>query len=151
MRYQSRPVVIEATQWWKNGDHPLDRVGEQVREPTSDARADKFYTRQEGAIVRYFRHPAPEFCGECHCEDCGRKFHDHGWIDTAQGGHKVCPGDFVINEAFAEGKFYPCKPDVFISRYEPEQPARTDLPEIREVGDQRILGGSPLGIGVSRR
>lgn len=24
MKYRKKPVVIEATQWFKNGDHPLD-------------------------------------------------------------------------------------------------------------------------------
>ena len=30
------------------------------------------------------------------CESCGAKYHDHGWIDTLEGGHVVCPGDWII-------------------------------------------------------
>ena len=26
-KFRKKPVVIEATQWFKNGDHPLDGVG----------------------------------------------------------------------------------------------------------------------------
>lgn len=31
MKYRKKPVVIEATQWFKNGDHPEDHVGEAKR------------------------------------------------------------------------------------------------------------------------
>ena len=27
MKFRKKPVVIEATQWFKNGDHPADDVG----------------------------------------------------------------------------------------------------------------------------
>jgi len=115
MKFRSKPFIIEAHQWFKNGDHPLDRVGEQVREPLSD-RNDQFYTRVEGALVRFFRHPS--WPGHMICVDCGKRYHDHGYIDTAQGGHKVCPGDWIIPESKSPGKFYPCKPDVFAQKYE---------------------------------
>jgi hypothetical protein len=41
---------------------------------------------------------------------------DHGWIDTLEGGHKVCVGDFIITGV--EGERYPCKPAIFLKTYE---------------------------------
>lgn len=41
---------------------------------------------------------------------------DHGWIDTLEGGHIVCPGDYIIKGV--QGEFYPCKPDIFEQTYE---------------------------------
>jgi hypothetical protein len=110
-KFRSKAVTIEAVQWWKNGDHPLDHVGEIVK-----AAWGPDYERLEGELVRFFRHPA--FPGASTCEDCSKTYHAHGYLDTAQGGHKVCPGDWIIPESHSAGKFYPCKPDVFESRYE---------------------------------
>jgi len=96
-RFRKKPVVIEATQWFKNGDHP------------EDGPADT-----EGKVVRYFRDPEDD--GQRVCEKCGKKMHDHGWIDTLEGGHIVCPGDFIITGV--QGELYPCKPDIFEATYE---------------------------------
>jgi len=64
MKFRKKPVVIEATQWFKNGDHPDDGTdtftsGEFVNE------------RCEGRVVRYFRHPNVD--GEQLCD---------GWLTT---------------------------------------------------------------------
>lgn len=117
--YRKKPVVIEATQWWKNGDHPedyaLDRPfmehGVQTTKP-----GDFFKTRDwEGGVVRYFRRPDVD--SETLCQHCQVRMHEHGWIDTLEGGHIVCPGDWVITGV--KGECYPCKPDVFAVTYEP--------------------------------
>jgi hypothetical protein len=42
--------------------------------------------------------------------------HNHGWIDTLEGSHIVCPGDWIITGV--KGEHYPCKPDVFQATYE---------------------------------
>lgn len=109
MKFQDRPSVIEATPWFKNGDHPHDAVtfdtstGETVTPPV------------EGRVVRYYRHP--DVRGDTVCTQCGVRMHDHGWIDTPGEGHTVCPGDWVITET--DGTPYACKPDVFAKIYEP--------------------------------
>ena len=36
---------------------------------------------------------------------------EHGWIDTLEGGHIVCPADWIITGV--KGEHYPCKPDIF--------------------------------------
>ena len=40
----------------------------------------------------------------------------HGWIDTLEGGHTVCIGDWIITGV--KGEQYPCKPDIFNATYE---------------------------------
>lgn len=114
MKYRKRPVVIEATQWLENGDHPQD--GSQLvglLEGTAS-------WLSEGKVVRYYRHP--DVPGEQPCKHCGRTMHVHGWIDTLEGGHVVCPGDFIITGV--KGERYPCKPDIFAATYETEDGAQ---------------------------
>lgn len=65
-------------------------------------------------MVRYFRHPDVD--GESACKHCGVRMHEHGWIDTLEGGHIVCPGDFIITGV--KGEMYPCKPDIFAVTYD---------------------------------
>lgn len=97
MKYKSKLVEIEAHRWWKNGDHPED---------LSDG---------EGKIVRYFRRP--DVPGVKLCKHCSAPMHNHGWIDTLEGGHVVCPGDWVVKGTL--GEYYPCKDEVFRKKYEP--------------------------------
>ena len=119
MLFRKKPVIVEATQWHKNGDHPED----DVMRPFEDT--GKIPTQpREGAVVRYFRHPGIPGTDICRGVDkngkaigCGRMFHDHGWIDTLEGGHNVCPGDWIITGV--KGERYPCKPDIFSATYEP--------------------------------
>lgn len=109
-RFRKRPVEITATRWWSNGDHPDDRVGESFVDPLGETGA-----RVEGAVVRFYRHP--DTPGTRACGHCGRTMHDHGWIDTLEGGHIVCPGDWVVTGI--QGERYPVKPGIFDETYEP--------------------------------
>jgi hypothetical protein len=109
MKYRKKPVVIEATQWFKNGDHPQDY--HKKTEYTSAYRRCKGW---EGDIVRYYRRP--ECDGYADCKLCGCIMNRHGWIDTLEGGHIVCPGDWIITGI--KGEHYPCKPDIFEATYE---------------------------------
>lgn len=116
-KYRKKSVVVEATQWFRNGDHPDDGPAEQ-----------------EGAVVRYYRMPPLNDAGEInpnnklnsqkrHCDlpysrrrKCVAIMHDHGWIDTIEGGHTVCPGDMIITGI--QGERYPCEPEIFEATYE---------------------------------
>lgn len=118
-QYRKRPVVITAFQWFKNGDHPED----DVFRPFEDTGEIPVVAR-EGKVVRYFRRPDPEFSGTQPCPECGKPFHEHGFIDTLEDGHRVCPGDFIITGV--KGERYPCKPDIFEKTYLPE--TDEDLP-----------------------
>lgn len=106
-KWRKKPVVIDAIQWFKNGDHPLD--GDAVFE-SGIFKGEKL----EGKVVRYFRHP--NVPGVDKCSYCGHDFHSHGWIDTLEGGHNVCVGDWIITGV--KGEHYPCKPDIFEMTYE---------------------------------
>lgn len=109
--FRKKPIVIQADRWFKNGDHPQD--GREVF-------ANGEYKGQllEGKVVRYFRRP--DIGGGSACQHCGRKMDDHGWIDTLEGGHTVCPGDWIITGTKKE--HYPIKHDIFLSTYEPVDP-----------------------------
>ena len=103
MKFRKKPVIIEATQWFENGDHPQDYSTEEQK-------------RQgwEGEVVRYYR--TPDLDGQTICKHCGEIMHNHGWIDTLEGGHIVCPSDWIITGV--KGEHYPCKPDIFETTYE---------------------------------
>lgn len=103
-KYRKKPVVIDAHQWMQNGDHPDD---------FSDR--DGSNHQREGMVVRRFRRPDVD--GESLCSECGNKFHIHGWIDTKEDGHRVCPFDWIITGV--EGERYPCKPSIFAATYDP--------------------------------
>jgi len=100
---------VDAHQWFKNGDHPDDHVGEQVRDPLTDT----YYRRLEGKVVRWFRHPNVPG-DEMH--KCGHTMHYHGWIDDFEGGHNVCPGDWIATGV--AGEHWAIKPDIFDATYE---------------------------------
>ena len=99
--FRKKPIPIEATQWFKNGDHPEDGIGAAA-------------AVTEGLVVRYFRRDSE--AGGTHCPHCGKTMQDHGWIDTLEAGHRVCPGDWIITGV--EGERYPCKPDIFAATYD---------------------------------
>lgn len=102
MKVRKKPVVVEAHLWFRNGDHPEDRVDGE----------------REGRVVRYYRHPSHP--GDTLCEVCAMPLARHGWIDTMEQGHRVCPGDWIITGV--KGERYPCKPDIFEQTYERVEP-----------------------------
>ena len=85
-------AVVQARQWFHLGDGGGGR-GEVVR--------------------HYYRADVP---GETPCSVCSVALHCHGWISTLEGGHIVCPGDWIITGV--RGEKYPCKPDIFEETYE---------------------------------
>lgn len=92
MKFRKKPVVIDAYQWF--GVSPFS----------------------EGLIrdVDYYRTPSMD--GMSHCRHCDLIMHSHGWMDTLEGGHIVCPKDWIITGV--KGECYPCKPDIFELTYE---------------------------------
>jgi hypothetical protein len=67
---------------------------------------------------------------------------DHGWIDTLEGSHTVCPGDWIITGV--KGEMYPCKPDIFAATYDPVSESRPTIDELeailnREDDDEEIV------------
>lgn len=134
-QYRKKPVVVTASRWFKNGDHPQDYVGDthgfehgELRTFTGDERKALGW---EGSVVRYFRSPTRP--GSALCEHCNDYMHIHGWIDTKEGGHIVCPGDWIITGSADER--YPCKPDLFAEYYGPEADLRKVFVVIGEKGN----------------
>lgn len=105
MRFCKKPIVVEASRWFKNGDHPQDdcRIAK-----------DGGSILSEGKVVRYYRNQKDD--GRRICFGCSHLMHYHGWIDTLEGGHTVCPGDWIITGV--NGERYPCKPEIFEATYE---------------------------------
>ena len=110
-KWRKKPITIEATQWFRNGDHPRDGVF--LSPPVSADEARKEHGG-EGKVVRYYRNPVDD--ENRICEKCSNIMHVHGWIDTLEGHHIVCPGDWIITGI--AGEMYPCKPDIFEKTYE---------------------------------
>ena len=71
----------------------------------------------KGDVVRYYR--TPQLDGQDKCKHCDKTMHHHGWIETLEGGHIVCPGDFIITGVKNEN--YPCKPSMFKATYYTEE------------------------------
>jgi len=142
MKFRKKPVVIDAAQWFKNGDHPDDAVTFGVVDSAG------IYPT-EGKVVRYYRLPGVP--GESACKQCGKPHHVHGWIDTLEQGHRVCPGDWIITGV--KGERYPCKPDIFAATYQPDDgiPAWDPSKPNREQGlygkfyVERVDGSSAPG------
>ena len=90
MKFRKKPVVIEATQWHKNGDHP------------NVSKCDPVIFQQllPGAAV------TKAAWGWDACGVCG----------TLEGRHIVEPGDWIITGI--KGEHYPCKPEIFEMTYE---------------------------------
>lgn len=117
--FRKKPVVVTAFQWFKNGDHPNDydsplpsfQNGRLSSVPAEHRREHNW----EGEVVRYFRRP--DVAGDSICSECMLPFNVHGWIDTLEDGHRVCPGDWIITGV--AGERYPCKPGIFNATYEP--------------------------------
>ena len=65
-KYRKKPVVIEAVQWYTFGDVPEAHI--------------QSYT---GDIHRF-------------CSKCQMIMNKHGWVKTLEGGHIVCPHDWII-------------------------------------------------------
>jgi hypothetical protein len=110
-RFRKKPVEVEAHQWWKNGDHPLDYTEKHDGQQSPEYRKRENW---EGEVVRYFRRP--DVPGDKVCAYCGNTMHDHGWIDTFEGGHIVCPSDWIITGV--KGEMYPCKVAIFDATYD---------------------------------
>ncbi len=118
MKYR-KTALIEATQWFKNGDHPLDYANDSDGFENNELRtftaAEIKANGWEGQVVRYYRHP--NVSGQLTCRHCSQIMHVHGWIDTLEGGHIVCPADWIATGV--QGEHWPIKPDIFAATYEP--------------------------------
>lgn len=112
-KYRKKPKMVEATQWFKNGDHPEDGTV-PVAYPGGEFLS-------EGKVVRLFRHP--DVRGEKECPLCCCSMDRHGWMDFGDFGQTVCPGDYVITTS--DGRYYRASAARFESEYELAEDTRT--------------------------
>ncbi len=107
MRIRKKPVVVATEgRWFQSGDIPdvSDyRVKSSMGDPEFCATCLSYRVKP---VVR-----GPEFCATCLSP-----WSLHGWIKTLEGGHIVCPGDWII--VGIKGEKYPCKPDIFEMTYD---------------------------------
>ncbi len=88
-KYRKKSDVVEAAQWFKDGDHPAVTPYPNVGDNTQRT------------------------CCVCH----KHLMSEHGWFDTyAQGICVVCPGDWIITNI--EGDWLFCKAGAFEEEYE---------------------------------
>jgi len=104
-------VPVKATQWFKNGDHPLDESELMVERGFTEFVATT--SMSEGKVVRRYRNPKMD--SQDTCPKCTKIMHLHGWIDKSRGGITVCPGDWIITGE--NGAHYPCGPRNFETSY----------------------------------
>lgn len=98
MKFRKKTIIVEAEQWFK---------------VTYDREAGHGFGQEDMPIyhlnVGYYRDP--EVSGQTKCKYCSDIMHNHGWINTLEGGHIVCPKDWIVNGI-------PFKPDIFEKTYE---------------------------------
>lgn len=109
-KFKKRPVLIEATQWFHNGDHPQDEVA-PIEAPGGPSR------HSEGQVVRHFR--SLNIPGDRICAACGNPMKLHGELfDPTKGSEDlVCPGDYIVTDS--KGSYYRVSPQIFETMYEP--------------------------------
>jgi len=88
MRFRKKPVIVEAVLW--NGEY-----------------SEGVYNFIDFIVIEG---------REKICPQCKTPLSKHGRIDTLEGSHIVCPGDWIITGV--KGERYPCKPDIFEQTYE---------------------------------
>ncbi len=88
----------------------------RYRTKPCEIEATPWFGHREHAKVREYESTN----GEQPCKHCAVRLKNHGWIDTLEGGHIVCPGDFIV--IGLKGEHYPVKPDIFRMKYEEVTP-----------------------------
>ena len=76
------PVVVEAVQWFKMGDHP------------------KVQECGDGNLFLY-----PNLFPGQRCSFCNHLYEEHGSINAPEGIRRICPGDWVLKDE--HGAFHP--------------------------------------------
>lgn len=103
--YVKKPIPTSAVQWFKIGDHPGD-VNSPYRE----------YGGDSTMVVDYYSPRSSTDDLRRECEHCGLQMRDHGWIKTLEGGHIVCPSDWIMTGI--DGEHWPVKASIFERTYE---------------------------------
>ena len=120
MKYRKKPALTEATQWFKNGDHPQDR-SLPIDTPNGSSKKTS-----EGQVVKFFR--SLNIPGGRFCEHCGSMMQKHGVLEGLNGEEIVCPGDYIVTHP--KGHHYVVKTTDFERLYEPYDIVATPSPPV---------------------
>lgn len=93
MRVIKKPMILEAIQWFKHGDHP------------------KVYKYVDGLAGT-----RQELYANLLCSYCRMKDDIHGWIECPRHGCTVCPSDWIIKDE--NGEYSVCKDKDFKELYD---------------------------------
>lgn len=109
-KFKKRPVLIEATQWFHNGDHPQDEAV-RIESPGGPSRLS------EGQVVRHFK--SLKIPGDRICGACGNPMKLHGELFDPTTGDEdlVCPGDYIVTDP-KKGTYYRVSAREFETMYE---------------------------------
>lgn len=88
-KYIKKPIPVEASRWFKIGDHHRVLMIEPAFDPMNNVKL---------------------------CKQCGKSLVDHGKISTLEGSHIVCPGDYIVKGI--RNEYWAVKPDIFEETYE---------------------------------
>lgn len=117
-RYRKRPVEVSAYQWFEVSPYVegVKRDVDYYRHPPVDPKTGEVSAAANAVRLGRLSHSDPAVPERFRREGCDALMDDHGYIDTLEGGHTVCPGDWIITGV--QGERYPCKPDIFAATYE---------------------------------
>lgn len=118
MKYRKKTALTEATQWFRNGDHPQDES-----QPIISATPDNQGRLSEGKVVQHYRPldvmeslDALNTSGNRFCPECGNLMQNHGFLDGINGEEIICPGDYIVTDR--NGEYYRLSRGEFESQYE---------------------------------
>jgi hypothetical protein len=123
VKYRKKPTLTEATQWFKNGDHPQDQSTLIERPGGSPGLS-------EGKVIRHFR--SLNIPGGRFCPVCGNVMHQHGILDGLNGEETICPGDYIVTDR--KGNYYRLPAVEFEAMYEPYEPVPHQIPQPETLG-----------------
>jgi len=90
VKWRKKPIEVEATQWFKTGDHP--------------------------AVIRAWTTPRGDTTNELLGEAYDFLAEEFAAIQTLEGLMRVRPGDWVVTGV--QGEHYAVEPDIFEASYE---------------------------------
>lgn len=149
--FRKKPVVIEAVQWFKDGDHP--KVKSREAKIIFDRAGNYFYVlrfdkimsarawlavdpdgpvAEKNGVVLPFAFYDLKSGAECLIEDrpdLVEAYARHAGTDAkpiAMGYIETLEGGHLVTPGDwiikgVKGEFYPCKPDIFAATYEPAE------------------------------
>lgn len=132
-KYRRKPAVVEAIQWFRNGDHPFD-------DSTPVDTAGPSTTLTEGKVVKFFRRL--HVPGDRICSECGNVMHKHGLIMGLNEEEEIVhPGDYILTHT--QGYFYRRAAKDFEALFEPYEVGEEKAPpedwkaQVQAIVDER--------------